>query len=64
MAFTFITEIFTEIDSVLLVTLGSKTASIINIISPVMMSAFILYVLLVTMSYMINGTDLTEVGAI
>lgn len=62
MAFTFITEIFTEIDSVLLVTLGSKTASIINIISPVMMSAFILYVLLVTMSYMINGTDLTEVG--
>lgn len=62
MAFTFITEIFTEIDSVLLVTLGSKTASIINIISPVMMSAFILYVLLVTMSYMINGTDLTEVA--
>ena len=62
MAFTFITEIFTEIDSVLLVTLGSKTASIINIISPVMMSAFIFYVLLVTMSYMINGTDLTEVG--
>lgn len=63
MAFTFITEIFTEIDSVLLVTLGSKTASIINIISPVMMSAFILYVLLFTMSYMINGTDLTEVGS-
>lgn len=62
MGFTFLTEIFTEIDSVLLVTLGSKTASIINIISPVMMSAFILYVLLVTMSYMINGTDLTEVG--
>ena len=62
MGFTFLTEIFTEIDSVLLTTLGSKTASIMNIISPVMMSAFILYVLLVTMSYMINGTDLTEVG--
>lgn len=62
MGFTFLTEIFTEIDSVLLTTLGSKTASIINIISPVIMSAFILYVLLVTMSYMKNGTDIMEMG--
>lgn len=62
MAFTFLTEIFTEIDSVLLTVLGSKTASIINIISPVIYSAFILYVLLVTMSYMINGTSLGEIG--
>lgn len=62
MAFTFLTEIFTEIDSVLLTTLGSKTASIINIISPVIMSAFLLYVLLVTMSYMKNGTDIAEMG--
>lgn len=62
MGFTFLTEIFTEIDSVLLTTLGSKTASIINIISPVIYSAFILYVLLVTMSYMINGTSLGEIG--
>ena len=62
MAFTFLTEIFTEIDSVLLTTLGSKTASIINIISPVIYSAFILYVLLVTMSYMKNGTDIMEMG--
>lgn len=62
MAFTFITEIFTEIDSVLLVTLGSKTASIINIISPVMMSAFILYVLLIAIAYIRNGTDPAEIG--
>lgn len=62
MGFTFLTEIFTEIDSVLLTTLGSKTASIINIISPVIYSAFILYVLLVTMSYMKNGTDIMEMG--
>lgn len=42
--------------------LGGKTAEIINIVSPVIMSAFLLYVLLVTMSYMKNGTDLTEIG--
>lgn len=62
MAFSFITEIFIEIDSVLLSTLGSKTASIINIISPVIMSAFIFYVLLVVMNYMKNGADLAETG--
>lgn len=62
MAFTFLTEVFTEIDGVLLSTLGSKTASIINIISPVIMSAFLLYVLLVVMSYMKNGTDPAEMG--
>lgn len=59
---TIFADTFQKIDDALLTMLGSKTAEIINIVSPVIMSAFLLYVLLVTMSYMKNGTDLAEIG--
>lgn len=59
---TIFNDMFTGIDETLLTVIGSKTASIINIISPVIMSCFILYVVLVTMSYMKNGTDIAELG--
>lgn len=62
MAFDAVSNVFNKIDDLLIVTLGSKTASIINIIEPVVYSAFILYVVLVTMSYMINGTSIGEIG--
>ncbi len=62
MAFDSVSNVFNKIDNLLIVTLGNKTASIINIIEPVVYSAFILYVLLVTMSYMINGTSIGEIG--
>lgn len=59
---TIFADTFQKIDDALMTMLGGKTAEIINIVSPVIMSAFLLYVLLVTMSYMKNGTDLTEIG--
>lgn len=62
MAVTIFSDIFQKMDDAVVNTLGSKTAEIINIISPVMMSAFILYVVLITMSYMKNGTDPAEIG--
>lgn len=62
MAVTIVSDIYQKIDDVINTTLGSKTAEVINIISPVIMSAFILYVLLVAMSYMKNNSDITEIG--
>lgn len=59
---TIFADTFQRIDDALMTMLGGKTAEIINIVSPVIMSAFLLYVLLITMSYMKNGTDLTEIG--
>lgn len=62
MAITIVTDIVNQFDTVINSALTGKTAEVINIISPVIMAGFILYVLLVVMSYMKNGTDLSEIG--
>ncbi|MBT1586150.1 type IV secretion system protein [Curtobacterium flaccumfaciens] len=62
MAITIVTDIVNQFDTVINSALTGKTAEVISIISPVVMAGFILYVLLVVMSYMKNGTDLSEIG--
>lgn len=62
MAIQVISDLHNQINTALGTTLANKAGEIINIISPVIMSAFLLYVLLVTISYMKNGSDLIEIG--
>lgn len=61
-AVAILTNLHTKLETAFGSTLVNKASDVINIISPVMMSAFILYVLLVVMSYMKNGTDPSEIG--
>lgn len=61
-AVAILTNLHTKLETAFGSTLISKANEVMNIISPVMMSAFILYVLLVVMSYMKNGTDPSEIG--
>lgn len=61
-AVAILTNLHTKLETAFGSTLISKANEVMNIISPVIMSAFILYVLLVVMSYMKNGTDPSEIG--
>lgn len=62
MAITVFSDVSQKMDDAVLTVLGAKTTALISVISPVIMSAFLLYVLLVVMSYMKNGTDPAEMG--
>ena len=62
MAVTIFQDVFAKMDSAVINVLGTKTSQVMNIVSPVIMSAFILYVLLIAISYIKNGTDPSEIG--
>lgn len=61
-ALAILTDLHTKLETAFGSTLVSKAGQVMNVISPVIMSAFILYVLLVVMTYMKNGTDPSEIG--
>lgn len=62
MALQIVSDLHTKINTAIGTTLADKAGDIINIISPVVMSAFMLYVLFVVMSYIKTGSDPTEMG--
>lgn len=62
MAIQVVTNVYDRLDTALVNTLGSKVGEVISVISPIIQACFVLYFLLVAISYMKTSGDLTEIG--
>lgn len=62
MAITIFDDAFTKMDDTIINILGTQTGALINIISPIILACFTLYVLLIAMSYIKGEAQPVEMG--